>query len=60
MQDKDNKRIPITTYVSPRLAELARDAAHRSDQKQSEYVRAALVRQLRSDGFDPAAAQGAG
>jgi hypothetical protein len=56
MPDKD-KRVALTTYVSPKVAELARDAAQCSDQKAAEYVRAALVKQLRSDGFDLAAAQ---
>jgi hypothetical protein len=36
-----SKRVPIVAYVSSEVAELARVAARRSDQKQSEYIRAA-------------------
>jgi hypothetical protein len=52
---QDSKRVPLALYVSPRVAAMARDAAQASDQTQSGYVRSALIRALRQDGFDPAA-----
>jgi hypothetical protein len=54
MQDS-SKRIPLALYVNPRIAEMTVEAARQVDMTQSGYLRAALVRQLRSDGFDPAA-----
>jgi hypothetical protein len=50
-----DKRIQLNIYVSPQVAAMTRDAALALDQSQSAYVRSALVRALRTDGFDPAA-----
>jgi hypothetical protein len=50
---QDAKRVPLALYVSPRVAQMAVEAARQLDMTQSGYVRSALVRQLRSDGFDP-------
>jgi hypothetical protein len=52
---QDTKRIPLAVYVSQHVAQMAVEAARQSDMTQSGYLRAALVRQLRQDGFDPAA-----
>jgi hypothetical protein len=49
-----DKRVPLAVYVSSTVAQMAGEAARQSDMTQSGYLRAALVRQLRSDGFDPA------
>jgi hypothetical protein len=54
MQDK---RIPLAVYVSQHVAQMAVEAARQSDMTKSGYLRDALVRALRSDGFDPAASQ---
>jgi hypothetical protein len=51
MQQQD-KRVVLATYVHSRVAAMARDAAQASDQTQSGYVRSALIRALRQDGFD--------
>jgi hypothetical protein len=55
MQQQDSKRIPLALYVNPRIAQMAVEAARQSDMTKSGYLRDALVRALRSDGFDPAA-----
>jgi hypothetical protein len=52
-----DKRIPLAVYVSQHVAQMAVAAARQSDMTKSGYLRDALVRALRSDGFDPAQAQ---
>jgi hypothetical protein len=50
---QDSKRVPLAVYVSQHVAQMAVEAARQVDMTQSGYLRAALIHQLRSDGFDP-------